>query len=272
MIRRLSLQTSRALAISAVLALAACETEQGAAPEASSQPSGSNAQAPSGTSSGGTGVASAGRVSTNCDTPDGGKVFFRVNDSVLALAPGEIDETIPAGMQPPLNAETLKAELDRRTAEGGGCPEKPLDMLVLAIRANPGDTLLQGKVGLLASDPSRLSSGYADVTGRLQSNPPENCRQLSADLLACTGTETVGNTKTNVMYIITTDKTKKMNSGGPLAARCALAEGSVRGCNIVDRGQGTFIMDAVLKQGEYTTAAIETAWRRALSEVGARIR
>ena len=271
MIRRLSLHTSRALAISAILALAACETEEGTAPQASTQTTGNAAQS-SGTDSGGAAVASAGRVSTRCATPDGGKVFFRVSDSVLALAPGEIDETIPAGMKPPLNAQTLKAELDRRTAEGGGCPEKPLDMLVLAIRSNPGDTLLQGKIGLLATDPGRLSTGYADVTARLQAQPPENCRQLSADLLACTGTETAGNTRTNVMYIITTDKTKKMNSGGPLAARCALAEGSVRGCNIVDRGQGSFIMDAVLKQGEYTTAAIETAWRRALSEVSARIR
>lgn len=271
MISRLPLQTSRVLALSTILALAACANEEGGGTDAPAQSS-SGSAASSGTTSSNSQVASAGRVSTRCQTPDGGKVFFRVGESVLALAPGEIDETIPAGMKPPLNAETLKAELDRRTSEGGGCPEKPLDMLVLAIKADGGNTLLQGTIGLLATDPSRLSSGYADVTSKLQANPPENCQQLSADLLACTGTETAGNARTEVMYIVTTDKSKKMNSGGPLAIRCAIAEGAVRGCNIVDRGQGNFIMDAVLRQGEYTTAAIESAWRKAMSEISVRTR
>lgn len=212
------------------------------------------------------------RVGTKCTTPDGGKVFFKVGEAVLALSPGEIDETIPKGLKRPFTAEDLKAELDRQTNAGGGCPEKPLDMLVLAIRVPADDTLLQGTIGLLATDPNRLSRGYADVTTRLQSNPPQTCKKLGGDLIACTGTESAGNARTEVMYIVTTDPSKKMNSGGPLAIRCAIREAKVSGCNIIDQGQGGFVMDAILKEGQYSSDTLESAWRTALAQIQARRR
>ena len=72
------------------------------------------------------------------------------------------------------------------------------------------------------------------------------------------------------MYIVTTDRTKKMNSGGPLAIRCSMQQGKVRGCNIVDRGRGNYVVDAILNQGEYSTNSIERAWRSAMAQIDAR--
>lgn len=229
-------------------------------------------QADSGGTTSGSGSSSTRVGLANCATPDGGKVHFKVGDTILALLPNEIDETIPTGLKPPYTPELLKAEIERQTAQGGGCPGKPLDMLVLAMRAEGGDSLLQGTIGMLATDPQRLSRGYADVTAKLQANPPQTCKRLGGDLLACTGTETAGQTRSEVMYIITTDRSKKMNSGGPLAIRCAIQQAQVRGCNIVDQGRGNFIIDAILKQGDYSTASLENAWRTALNAVNSRTR
>ena len=255
-------QCSVATLCSAFLALAACAPAN-EGPGTSTQPAATASQ-PAASS----GAARVGL--SNCATPDGGKVHFSVGGTVLALTPAEIQETIPKGLQPPFTAEQLKAELDRQTAAGGGCPEKPLEMLVLAMNGNSNDTLLQGTIGMLAADPGRLSKGYADVTTRLQSNPPETCKRLGGDLIACTGTESAGNRKAEVMYIVTTDQSKRMNSGGPLAIRCSIQQAKVRGCNIVDRGRGNFIIDAILNQGEYSTANIEKAWLSALAQVDAR--
>jgi hypothetical protein len=249
------------LICSAFLALAACAPE-GQAPTASTQAS-TNTQTAT--------AATTGKVGlSNCSTPDGGKVHFKVGSTVMALTPPEIQETIPKNLKPPFSAEVLKAELDRQTAAGGGCPEKPLDMLVLAMNGSGEGTLLQGTIGMLATDPGRLSKGYADVTARLQANPPDTCKKLGGDLIACTGTESSGSRKTEVMYIVTTDRNKKMNSGGPLAIRCSIQKAQVRGCNIVDRGRGDFIIDAILDQGEYSTSSIEQAWKSALAQVDAR--
>ncbi len=65
-----------------------------------------------------------------------------------------------------------------------------------------------------------------------------------AGCLTCVGTETVGQRETPVMYVITTDTSRNLNTGGPLAARCVLqgaqqpadgqAPAGIRSCNIVD--------------------------------------
>lgn len=250
------------LLCAAALALSACANE-GQQPAASTSNSSTSTAASTQTSAGRVGLS-------NCATPDGGKVHFKLGNTTMALAPAEIQETIPKGLKPPFSAEVLKAELDRRTAAGGGCPENPLDMLVLAMNGSSNDTLLQGTIGMLATDPNRLSQGYAEVTAKLQKDPPKTCKKLGGDLLACTGTEARGNNRAEVMYIVTTDRSKKMNSGGPLAIRCAIQQAKVRGCNLVDRGRGDFIIDAILNQGEYSTASIEKAWRSAQAQVDAR--
>ena len=263
MTRRCMSHTTTALICGAFLTLAACAPEANA-PGAATQgtTSATQQQATTQTSAGTVGLS-------NCATPDGGKVHFKVGSTVMALSPAEIQETIPKGLKPPISAEILKAELDRQTAAGGGCPEKPLDMLVLAMNGSGEGTLLQGTIGMLATDPGRLSKGYAEITAKLQASPPKNCKKLGGDLIACTGTESNGNRKAQVMYIVTTDPAKKMNSGGPLAIRCTLEKAQVRGCNIVDRGRGDFIIDAILDQGEYSTSSIEKAWRSALAQVDA---
>lgn len=255
-------QYPKLFGIAAALLLSAC---------AADGPQTATSSGESSTASTTSNQVSAGRVGlSNCSTPDGGKVHFKLGNTVMALAPGEIQETIPKGMKPPFSAEDLKAELDRRTAAGGGCPESPLDMLVLAMNGSSNDTLLQGTIGMLATDPNRLSRGYADVTANLQKDPPDTCKKLGGDLLACTGTEASGNRRAEVMYIVTTDRSKKMNSGGPLAIRCAIQQAQVRGCNLVDSGSGDFIVDAILNQGEYSTASIEKAWRSAMAQVAAK--
>lgn len=197
---------------------------------------------------------------SRCQQADGGRVHFRLNQTVFAVVPDQIQETIPLGLAPPYTPETVKAALETQTANGGGCPERPLDLLVLAVKTDLGDPLLAGTVGFLAANPGRLSNGYADVTARLQANPPADCQRLGGDLLGCAGTETTGNRRAEVMYLISTNRSLRMNSGGPLAARCSITEGQVTGCNIIDNGPSGVIFDAILTEGDYSTAAFQSAW------------
>lgn len=270
MIRCLTSQFARAVAFSSIVALAACASEE-AGPDAAAQSSGVGNQTSGTSTGGGSGQANTARISTNCQTPDGGKFHFRVGETVLALAPAEIAEAVPKGMKPPFTPPAIAAELDRQTSSGGGCPESPMDMQYLTIKANGGDTLLQGAINMQTSDPN-LVREYADITSRLQANPPQRCQPMGADLLSCVGTLSAGEVKTPILLIVTTDRTKKMNSGGPLAVRCEFAEANViSGCYLLDLGAGGFIMNAVLKEPEYTTATLERAWRKANSEISTRI-
>ncbi|MEM9060796.1 MAG: hypothetical protein AAGD13_10085 [Pseudomonadota bacterium] len=217
--------------------------------------------------------AAAGRVAlSSCQTPDNGKVFFKVGASNLSLDPSEIQETIPRGLKRPFTAEDLKAELDRQTAAGGGCPEKPLDLLVLGIRVPNETSLLNGQIGLLATNPTQLSQDYANFTAQLQSSPPQTCQTTDGALLICPGKQKIGNQDVEVAYIVTTDRSKRLRSGGPLAVRCGRQGGNIGNCRLIDLDSSGTAFEAGLKNGPYSTATLDEAWRSAQTALDQRRR
>ncbi|MEM7745172.1 MAG: hypothetical protein AAF409_15820, partial [Pseudomonadota bacterium] len=155
-----------------------------------------------------------------------------------------------------------------RIAAGEGCPEKPLDTQLLMVEDSLNHPLLSGSLGLLESQQGTITQRFAEVTRQLQQQPTQNCRPLQGDLLACVGTETRGDRQTNVMYLISTDTTIMMNSGGPLAARCVMKDQQVVGCNIVDEYASGVIFDIALAAGEYTSDGLRGARDAALSKLG----
>jgi hypothetical protein len=174
--------------------------------------------------------------------------------------PGEqVRTVIPPDVGPGTPAQQILERLRAQTAQGAGCPESPLDARLLGIAANLGNPLLAGEIGILGANPGTISSGFAEVTRGIQRNPNPNCQRLNGDLLACAGTETLGERTTRVMYIVTTDPNRKLVSGGPLAVRCLLAQDGIRGCNLVDELPGGVAIDAPLLAGTYSTESLAAA-------------
>lgn len=215
-------------------------------------------------------VASSDRISlAQCTQPAGGNVFFRVGDAVFRIPGSNVRDAIPSSLQPPINKGDVKSELQRQAAAGGGCPEKPIDTRLLMLQTNLDHPLLDGTVGLLATPPEGLTATFSKVTRQLQQRPNQNCKQVGADLIGCVGTETRGTVETQVMYVISTDTTQNLASGGPLAARCVLDQGNVRGCNMVDQLPGNVAFDVTLKAGNYTVASLRSARDTAAARITA---
>lgn len=250
------------LAIVAAGAISACAAP-GTEPEATTPAEAPAASAPSAAA-----AADQTRITmAECPTPSEGLVHFKVGDAELAVPADAVRDAIPAGMQPPLQQEVVARELQSRVAQGAGCPQNPIDATLLMLNADLGHPLLNGDIGLLRSPDGRITEQFADLTRDLQRQPTSNCRELSGDLMACVGTETVGDRQTPVMYVITTDPNETLNTGGPLAVRCVLQEESVRGCNIVDRLPGNLTVDASLNPGTYTTEGLAAAHDAVLRRV-----
>jgi hypothetical protein len=267
-----------ALAALAFVALAACEPSTDEAAAAGTPPA-----------AGGTARAAAPggeqqRISmAECSTPSEGRVHFRVGEAVLAVPAGEVREVYPTGLQAPVTEEKVTTELRARAAEGYGCPEKPLESVLVLVGGDAGNPLLEGTIGILRSPPGTITDQFAKLTRDLQRNPTQNCRKLNGELLACVGTETVGQRQTPVMYVITTNTRQNLNTGGPLAARCVLqsdAAGTgagagqpqetgprIRTCNIVDEAPGNLTIDATLNAGTFSTDNLAQAHRAALARV-----
>ena len=242
--RRLSIATAM------LAGLAACQTNTGDAPTAASTPS-ATAQ--------GSAPAQSGENRVNlaqCSTPSDGNVFFKVGQAVVSVPANIVGDVIPSTMKPPLQREVVKAELQKQAAAGGGCPGKPIDASLLLMRDNLGHPLLEGTIGLVRTPPKAAAQRFAQLTAQLQAKPNRNCKTIGGELLACVGTETRGQQETPVMYVITTDKRHKMQSGGPLAVRCRLDGQKIAGCNIVDHLAGGVTFDATLNAGDYSTAGL----------------
>ena len=254
---------SCALAALAALALTACGSASEDAPEAAQVPA-----AGQGGAAAGAGAGPQDRISmAECATPAQGRVHFDVGDAVLAVPAQDVREVIPAGMQAPLQQEAVTARLRELAAQGSGCPEKPMEAVLLLLGGDAGNPLLEGTIGVLRSPPGTITAQFAQLTRDLQRNPTQNCRPLNGQLIACVGTETVGQRETPVMYVISTDPGRTLNTGGPLAARCVLEGEAVRGCNIVDQLPGDLTVDAALNPGTYSTASLAAAHQAALARV-----
>ena len=214
---------------------------------------------------------SAGRVSlSNCATPDNGKVFFKVSDTVVSLAPSEIQETIPRGLQRPFTAETVKAALEQQTSQGGGCPEKPIELLILSMSVPAGDTKLSGQIGLIAGDTRSFSQDYGTFLTQLQRNPPKSCQATEGNLLICPANQKIGNRDVEIAYIVSTDPSKKLRSGAPLAARCDRQADKIGSCRLLDLDSKGVTFEAALKSGPYSSASLADAWQLAQRSIDVR--
>lgn len=201
-----------------------------------------------------------------CAQPAGDDVYFSLSSSRLRVPGGIIVDAIPSNLKPPLKQETVRAELQRQAAEGSGCPEKPIDTMLLVVKDNLEHPLLEGTIGLVRPS-NNVNEQFAQLTRQLQTSPTENCRELNGQLLSCVGTETRGNAETPVMYVITTDRNQNLSTGGPLAVRCVLAEQQIRGCNLIDKIDGDLVIDVTLNAGNYSTEGLVGARTAALNRV-----
>ncbi|MEO1490967.1 MAG: hypothetical protein AAFV19_02300 [Pseudomonadota bacterium] len=257
------------IGFAAVLALSACADGGSDTTTATA-----STQQPAATAQQGTPQASTGQATTprkrinisNCSQPADEKVFFKVGGARLGVPSGVIVEAIPSTLRPPIRKEDATRELERQAANGAGCPEAPLDTVLLVINDRFAHPLLEGTAGLVRATPG-MTEQFAALTEKLQQEPTNNCRELSGDLLACVGTETLRNRETPVMYVITTDRSQKLNTGGPLAARCTLQERKIQGCNLIDTLPGDLTVDVTLNPGTYTTADLAGARSAALRQI-----
>ncbi len=240
-----------------LLVLAGCQSEP-TQPAASAAATTSPATPAASATAAAPGADNAIQMS-KCSQPAGGKVTFRVGQSVLVVPAGMVRTAIPEGVTPAMQQADVGALLRSRTAQGGGCPEKPLDTRLLTIGGDFGNSLLAGEVGILAAAPGTINAPFAKITRDLQQKPNKNCKQLNGQMLACVGTETVGNQTTQVMYVVTTDPKRKLVSGGPLAARCVFEQKAIAGCDLVDELPGGIAIDAPLKAGTYSTETLAAA-------------
>lgn len=239
------------VAMAGMCFLAACAPEP-SEPQQSPAPSTAQPQA--------TAAAKENRVNlAQCQSAALGNVHFEVGGSVLAVPAGAVNDVIPSNMKPPFQKEAVRAELQNQASQGAGCPERPLGATLLLVKDDLGHPLLEGTMGLVRTPPKETAERFAKLTAQLQAKPNRNCKTLAGELLACVGTETRGERDTPVMYVISTDTTQKMNTGGPLAVRCLLGEKKIQGCNIVDQVPGGVTFDATLKAGDYSTALLRGA-------------
>ncbi|MEM7210842.1 MAG: hypothetical protein AAF479_02950 [Pseudomonadota bacterium] len=216
---------------------------------------------------------SAGRVSlTNCATPDNGRVYFQFQDTVVSLAPTEIQETIPKGLKRPFTAESVKAALEQQTAQGAGCPEKPIELLVLSMSVPAEGTKLNGQIGLIAGSSGQFSAEFAGFLTKLQNQPPKSCQATQGDLLICPATQKIGNRDVEIAYIVTTDRSRKLRSGAPLAIRCERQADKIGSCRLLDLDSNGVTFEAMLESGPYTTASLDAAWQLAQRSIETRRR
>ncbi|MEL6997877.1 MAG: hypothetical protein AAFP68_06405 [Pseudomonadota bacterium] len=258
--------------------LAAC-ADEGQPPAASGEAQSTSQQAASQQAASGQAASPAaaqqsqsiGRISLeNCQTPDNGNVLFRVSRTTLSIPSTEIQETVPRGLSNTFTAEQAMAELQRQASAGAGCPGKPLDLLALGIQVPDQNTLLRGTIGLIATNSAAQAAEYAKFTTRLQTQTPKTCSEVDGGLLLCPATQKIGNRDVEIAYVVSTDRTKKMRSGGPLAAQCGRQGQSIGNCKLIDLDSQGTAFEASLKNAQFTTASLDQAWRTAQAAIDQR--
>lgn len=246
----------------AVLGLAACEDGGGAQPGAStSDQAQTSTPQQQGTQSAPQAQpnASAQRIDiAQCAQPRNGRVIFQIGAVRLGVPDPAIVNAIPSSLKPPIAEGDAATELRRQAATGAGCPEKPLDARLVAVNDTLGHPLLRG-TALLGRGTPRAIQDFVRVTKSLQATPPETCRTMKGGLIACVGAEQRGERNVPVMYLVTTDRAQKLNSGGPLAVRCVGQPQKIQGCTFIDTLSGGLIADIALNPGTYTSAELAQA-------------
>lgn len=203
-------------------------------------------------------------TTAECQQPSDDKVFFRIGNSVFAVPGGDVDTVLPPGVTPETPAEEIIGRLRTATAEGAGCPEKPLDLALLAVAGPESDALLANTVLLFRSD--GIAEPYGDLTRQMLASP-ERCQSSEGGLIACQAVEQDGAEEIRALYLVSTDRNQKLSFGGPLAARCMVAEDQIRGCEILDELEGRIAMRAPLKALPESGAELAAAHRKAIETV-----
>lgn len=209
-----------------------------------------------------------------CQQPSNGAVFFTVGSATMGIPAEAVRDAIPTSLKGGFAKEDIRPELQRQAATGGGCPEKPIQVRFLNWQSEPTSPLLTKNISIAAAPKGALGQ-LAQVTTQLQAQPTQNCKDLGGDLIGCVGTETKRDRasgqeiQTQVMYVVTTDRSAKMASGGPLSARCVLDEGKIVLCSLVDEIRGNAAYDVTLKPGKYTTAGLIAARDEVVAQINA---
>ena len=187
----------------------------------------------------------------------------------LALPTPSIQDLVPkSAAKPNMTREMVAAAVLKETTAGFGCPEKPMATSLAILRAKFGNKLLSGRMALVALPEGAFTKRLAAVSTRMQANPGKNCERLKdANLIGCAGAERRGKDKVDVVYYVTSDKSQKLRSGGPLYARCELKNKKLQACNIIDELPGGLTVDIGLASGAYSTKTLREALDLALKGV-----
>lgn len=258
-----------ALAVALLLGLAACGSDTVEPPAATATAPAPATTAAAQPAAGAPGPVVEERLSTvNCSQPADGRVFFSVARAVFAVPGGDVRTVLPSDATPTTPASEIVQRLRDRTAQGAGCPESPLQAGLLGVSGPAGDPLLGDAIALFVSQPGAISTPYARLTREMLGRQ-EGCQQAGNGLIACPATETDGGQQTQSLYFVSTDTNRTLGFGGPLAARCVVADDRIRGCEIVDELPGGVGMRAPLRAVPQSTEALATAHRAALARVSA---
>lgn len=246
------------LAGALLVGLAACEST-------STEP---EAEAPADTATE-TATAGDGRVeerltTPECQQPSDDRVFFRLGSSVFAVPGDEVDTVLPPGVTPETPADEVIGQLRAATEQGAGCPEKPLDLALLAVSGPQSDALLADTILLFRSD--GIAGPYGDLTRQMLASP-DRCQSSEGGLIACQAVEQDGAEEIRSLYLVSTDQNQKLSFGGPLAARCMLGEDRIQGCEILDELEGQIGMRAPLKALPESGAELAAAHQTAIERV-----
>ena len=243
-----------------LLVLAACGSD-GETTQPNQTPANTQSSAPSSQ------VTEARISMPECTPAANGKVAFRVGSAVLRVPGPAIDNAIPSSLTGPVQREAVLQEVQNRVANGEGCPATPLDSRLLLTKSDLGHPLLLGNIGFIKTGKNSVTAQFAQLTTQLRDNPEGRCRPQKNSLLACPGTETKEGRETQVLYLISTDNSARMSTGGPLFVRCLLADQGIRGCAMFDRLADGATFDATLNPGEYTSESLKEVQRAVLTKI-----
>jgi hypothetical protein len=246
-----------------LLALAACQSEP-AKPQAAAEPA-AESPAPAQTAAGQPVVEE--RLSTaDCATPAQGRVHFNINDVVFAVPGNDVRTVVPPDVTPSTPADQVVAMLREQTAEGAGCPEKPLEAGLLGVAGPAGDPLVADTIALFRSPAGAIATPFGTLTREMLANS-DRCQTGQGGLIACQALQQNGAQQMQSLYLLSTERNRTLAFGGPLAARCVVANGQVRGCEIVDELPGGIGLRAPLKALPQSSAALAAAHQAALAKV-----
>ena len=259
-------RTSIASALLGIFALAACGNEPttSAAPQAGSQPSAAATGTAVDPSQNPFWLNTAG-----CSTGDKRFVHYSLGGQEIAFPQQIVRRLVLLNQAPTDNIDESKP-LSVQVPDGTGCVDNPLAIGGVVTRSRLDNELLEGTVTLFGN-PNQLVRDYGELITDLQTRRPKTaCQDPQGDLLLCFGKENLRGNSTDVLYIITTSASEKLNFGAPLFTRCEIQDNKPVGCNLGDLASRAIFVDATLSRLPRNTAELRAAHDVLLGQFGAR--